>query len=75
ILPECNREQARDIWQRVEDNLDEFNKQGDRDYRLSLSHGLAEYRRTQGMDYDNLIKRADDRMYREKHRHHSREQD
>lgn len=43
-----------------------INDQEQRQYLISVSHGIVEYKDCHGSDIESLIKCADDKMYDEK---------
>jgi diguanylate cyclase (GGDEF)-like protein/PAS domain S-box-containing protein len=51
---------------RFQDKLDAFNMRGSKDYRLSVSIGIAQYDPEDPVPIDQLIRRADRTMYKKK---------
>jgi diguanylate cyclase (GGDEF)-like protein len=51
---------------RFKDNLDALNMRGSKDYRLSVSIGIAQYDPEDPVPIDQLIRRADRKMYQKK---------
>lgn len=75
IFPDCTGSEAEQIWQRIKSRFDKINKKEDKLYKISVSHGIAEYIPEEDTDsnqqiteekIDNLISRADQKMYKEK---------
>jgi diguanylate cyclase (GGDEF)-like protein len=67
VFPDTKVEEVYKIWDRINRTLDEINKNNNK-YSFSLSYGLCEYKKEiQGdMTISELIKSADDDMYRRK---------
>lgn len=64
IFPKCALTEAKEVWQRVEENIACFNKSENRPYRISLSFGFAQYIPGQEISAQMLIRQADYQMYR-----------
>lgn len=54
------------ITKRLKENLDVFNKETSKPYRLSFSYGLTRYKPENPCSIDNLISEADKLMYEQK---------
>lgn len=63
ILHECDAGGARTIMNNLENEFERINNETDRLYRISVSSGIAEYPRSDGMTFNEFIKIADDAMY------------
>jgi diguanylate cyclase (GGDEF)-like protein len=50
----------------IQEKLDEYNNQADRDYRLTLSTGMSHFRPKHPSSIDELLARADKLMYKQK---------
>lgn len=74
ILPGCSLAEAERIWRRIEERIRRHNAEakGFSD-RVSVSHGFAEYDPSHPVTLDDLIRVADQAMYREKEKSKSRE--
>lgn len=59
-------EESEKIWKRIVSKFNEINENNNRSYIVSVSHGIVEYNNTEEIDIDELIKLADDKMYKEK---------
>jgi diguanylate cyclase (GGDEF)-like protein len=66
VFPYSDVVQAEKVWQRIRKALDRINYEETRPYCISLSHGIVDNRMTQNIDVDQMIKMADDLMYKEK---------
>ncbi len=62
ILTDCNEEEARAIFDRVEEDMRLMNLK-ERSYPVSFSYGFAEAKNEDEKDYRRLIALADERMY------------
>ena len=69
VLPQCPIENARIVYQRIDDKVIQFNEQHLKPYKLSLSHGFAEYDPVAEKSVDQLIAVADQQMYEDKQRY------
>ncbi len=69
VLPQCPIENARLVYQRIDDKVFQFNEQHLKPYKLSLSHGFAEYDPVSERSVDQLIAAADQQMYEDKQRY------
>ena len=56
------------VWQRITARFDKINNEEQRPYTISVSHGIIEIDQWDNHDIDELIKKADERMYEEKKR-------
>ncbi len=65
ILPNSNLTNSEFLWERISDNIDNYNRKSEKIYNISLSHGLAEYNREE-ITIDEFISIADKEMYKEK---------
>lgn len=66
ILRECTIEQAKKVWQKAVEKIDNFNSKKLKPYQISLSHGFIQYSAGDDKTADQLITEADAKMYREK---------
>jgi GGDEF domain-containing protein len=66
ILPQCNVDEARSLWHRVETALAKASETAGKPYRMGVSHGFAQYRPDRHPTADLLIAEADASMYSEK---------
>lgn len=66
VFNDINADKAEKIWKRINSEFQEINKTSDKQYLLSVSHGIVEYTSENKRDIPTLIQLADDRMYQEK---------
>jgi diguanylate cyclase (GGDEF)-like protein len=66
ILLGANVNEAENIWSRIKACYDTINTEGDRDYLISVSHGVVVYDSNKDVELEALIKEADEKMYEEK---------
>lgn len=65
-------EEAQNFCDRIKQYLDIFNESFDKPYRISASIGMTVTTPSKDITLDEFIKEADERMYRDKVRYHSR---
>ncbi len=61
-----NKEASEKIWNRILESYKRINKEENRLYQVSVSHGIVEYEHGKYGHLDEIIKIADDIMYEEK---------
>lgn len=66
IFDTIGEERAEEIWKRIVDKTNKINENENRDYIISMSHGIVDYNMHSFLSSDELIKLADERMYSEK---------
>lgn len=66
LFQSADRDAAEKVWSRIVRRYDAINREEDRPYRISVSHGIVEYDVFERSQVERAIKQADDRMYREK---------
>ncbi|MFY9175522.1 MAG: diguanylate cyclase [Peptococcia bacterium] len=66
IFPQCTREEAEKLWNRIEEKITEFNQTTDKPYKISVSHGFAENEPGRETTAQKLIELADMEMYQVK---------
>lgn len=66
VFSRATAAQAQKIWCRIKENIELINKNENKDYLVSVSHGIAELRYNTNMNLDELIREADKNMYNEK---------
>lgn len=66
ILPQSDQDSAEMIWLRIKEKLKQATKNNKKDYKISASHGAAEYSPDYQKSLDQLINQADHAMYEEK---------
>jgi len=66
ILPQSNKAAAEKIWERIQKEFEKVSAENNKDYKISVSHGAVEYSPDYKKSLDQLIKKADKRMYEEK---------
>jgi len=59
-------EMAETIWQRIVQVYNQINKDDNRSYIISVSHGIVDFDNKQKTHVDDLINAADEKMYNEK---------
>lgn len=57
---------AESVWERIVKAYENINETEDRPYIISVSHGIIDYDNMQSYNIDDLISKADERMYEEK---------
>lgn len=65
VFPETTMKEANKVWYRICKKVDEVN-QGIGNYKLSLSYGFYEYGKDRDISVNDLVKKADMDMYKEK---------
>jgi diguanylate cyclase (GGDEF)-like protein/PAS domain S-box-containing protein len=65
-FPNCNRELAEKIWQRITNKFKLINQKRNKPYQISASHGIVDYDTEDSRSVDKLINIADEKMYKEK---------
>ncbi len=66
VFSNINSQIAETIWERINARYEEINVTEDKPFLISVSHGIVEYEHVNRSRIDDLIKRADDKMYVEK---------
>ena len=66
VFDKMDKDQAEKVWDRIVSKFDAINKDTSRPYIVSVSHGVVEYNNTVESGIDELIQRADEKMYEEK---------
>lgn len=66
IFNDCELNEARDIWDRIEQAIDNWNRTTEKPYKISLSYGLAQKTKDDNLTLDELVNKADERMYKNK---------
>jgi len=66
ILPECSENEAEDLWNKIDKKITTFNKNGQKPYLISLSHGCAQFQWEENPLGEKLLAAADKKMYEEK---------
>lgn len=66
ILPHSYKNAAEKIWLRIKGKLKQATRNNKNDYKISASHGAAEYSSDYSKSLDQLINQADNQMYEEK---------
>lgn len=66
VFPKTESRDAEEVWNRAVIGFDKINSEDNKEYLISISHGIAEYT-PQAKNYlDELISEADKKMYDEK---------
>ncbi|MEG6585406.1 ABC transporter substrate binding protein [Dendrosporobacter sp. 1207_IL3150] len=66
VFPDSDIEQAKSIWERIEDNISTHNSSGIKPYNLSVSRGFAQFDKNERLTVDEFVIIADKAMYEEK---------
>ncbi len=66
VLDGIDAVQSEDIWKRIVFKFEEINLKESRPYIISVSHGIVEYNNEQKTEINDLIQKADEKMYKEK---------
>lgn len=66
ILPESDKKSAEKIWLRIKKKFHDATESNQKNYKISASHGAAEYNLKTNKTVDQLINQADRAMYQEK---------
>lgn len=70
IFSDSNKDEISDVWKRIEQKIKKWNKNSNKEYKISLSHGFAQKVKGDGQSSDDLIERADKEMYEDKERYY-----
>lgn len=57
---------AEKVWKRISKAYDDINNNENRPYIISVSHGIIDYNNSELTNIDELISKADEKMYKEK---------
>lgn len=71
IFNDCQLQEAKDIWNRIEKAIDNWNKNTEKPYEISLSRGFAQKTKDDDLSLDDLVNKADERMYEKKMKYHN----
>lgn len=66
LFKDVDADESEKIWSRIVANFNEINEKEKRPYIISASHGIIEYDNNQKRAIDDLITKADEKMYLEK---------
>ncbi|PAB57834.1 sensor domain-containing diguanylate cyclase [Anaeromicrobium sediminis] len=66
VFNNSTTEQAEHIWERINNEYNKINDEENREYLVSVSHGIAEFEACESKYIDSIISMADERMYNEK---------
>jgi diguanylate cyclase (GGDEF)-like protein/PAS domain S-box-containing protein len=66
LFIDCTEEQARNNIERIVRVMDDYNKKGEKPYKITISKGFAEFSPGEEMNAEELIALADIEMYRDK---------
>ena len=66
LFKDVDADESEKIWSRIVANFNEINEKEKRPYIISASHGIIEYDNNQKRGIDDLITKADEKMYLEK---------
>lgn len=73
IFNDCDLKEAKEIWGRIAGAIDNWNKNTEKSYEISLSYGFAQKTKNDNLNLDDLINKADERMYENKIEHYNKE--
>lgn len=71
IFNDCGLEKAKDIWSRIEKAIENWNENTEKPYEISLSEGFAQKTKNDDLSLDDLVNKADERMYEKKLKYHN----
>jgi diguanylate cyclase (GGDEF)-like protein len=74
ILANTDLIQAEEIWRRICQGFDTINQTGNKPYKISVSHGIEEFKLDINEFIDNIVNSADEKMYNEKRILHSHDE-
>lgn len=66
VLNGIDVEEAEKVWDRIRQGYERINETEEREYVVSVSHGIVSHKEHQKSEIDDLIKLADEKMYKEK---------
>ena len=66
IFPGINKITAEKIWQRIKSEFNKINQSDEYKFEISVSHGIVECGHSCNLSADDLINKADKKMYKEK---------
>lgn len=66
IFSACDKSCVRNIWSRVKKEIDKWNQNNKKNYKMSLSKGFAKKYKDDGKSIEDLIEEADKKMYKDK---------
>ncbi|WP_306292758.1 GGDEF domain-containing protein [Caldicellulosiruptor bescii] len=66
ILYKATIREANIVLTRIQNKIDEFNAKVQKPYKIQISYGFAEYSPTSNLNSEDLIKIADENMYKVK---------
>ena len=70
IFSDSNKDDTSYVWKRIEEKIKKWNNNSNKPYEISLSHGFAKKSKGDGQNSDELIERADKKMYKDKERYY-----
>ncbi|MEZ0537712.1 diguanylate cyclase [Caldicellulosiruptoraceae bacterium PP1] len=66
ILHKATLNEANIVWNRIQNKINDFNSSTSKPYKISVSHGFSEFDPASNLSLDELIKIADEEMYKDK---------
>ena len=63
VFKKSKTEEAKKVMNRIQDKLNKINQTGNYKYQMSISYGIESYNPEKQIELDELISRADDKMY------------
>lgn len=66
ILHKVTTKEANIVLSRIQNKIDEFNRESQKPYKIQISYGFAEYSPSSNLTTEDLIKIADENMYKAK---------
>ena len=58
-----NRDEEKEFYDSFEDNINKYNEESEKEYRLSISLGMYVYEYNEDIDLKELLESADQEMY------------
>jgi diguanylate cyclase (GGDEF)-like protein len=72
LVNHCPKNYCKKVWNRIKSKIRSFNKNSNKPYKLSVSKGMVEYKKSFNLTAEELIKKADKKMYAEKKAYHKK---
>lgn len=63
VFKKSETKEAKKVMQRIQEKLNKINQTGNYKYQMSISYGIESYNPEKQIELDELISRADDKMY------------
>ena len=69
MFNDSDTEEVKKIMNRIQDKLEKINQSGNYNYQMSISYGIENYDSNKKINIDELISKADDKMYQFKQKY------